>query len=104
MNLNNVRINKYIGFKKADNGSVEDLIIMDKTNYITESYRQLNNDNHYENLSEPIYPRMAIKITDIFNKLKSTGAIPFTSPGAKTSMCIRSLRFRKRLAVGQFET
>jgi len=27
---------------------------MDKNNYITEGYRQLNNENHYEKVSEPI--------------------------------------------------
>ena len=48
---------------------------MDKTNYITEGYRQLNNDNHYEKVNEPIYPRTAIQITGILNKLKSSGAI-----------------------------
>jgi len=68
---------------------------MDKKNYITEGYRQLINDNHYEKVNEPIYPRMTIQIPDIWNKLKSTGAIseeektisiPFTSPGTKTSI------------------
>ena len=48
---------------------------MDKKNYITEGYRQLNNDNHYEKVNEPIYPRTAIQITGILNKLKSAGAI-----------------------------
>ena len=47
---------------------------MDKKNYITEGYRQLNNYNHYEKVNEPIYPRTAIKITGILNKLKSAGA------------------------------
>ena len=42
---------------------------MDTNNYIIEGYRQLNNDNHYENVSDPIYPRMAIQITGIINKL-----------------------------------
>ena len=59
--------------KKADKGSV--VVIMDTQNYITEGYRQLNNDNHYEKINEPIYPRTAIQIIGIFNKLKSTGAI-----------------------------
>ena len=69
---------------------------MDKKNYITEGYRQLNNYNHYEKVNEAIYPRTAIKITGILNKLKSTGVIsekksisfPFTSPRAKTSIFV----------------
>ena len=48
---------------------------MDKKKYITEGYRQLNNNNHYEKVNEPIYPRTAIQITGILNKLKFVGAI-----------------------------
>ena len=44
--------------KKADKGSV--VVIMEKRNCITEVYNQLNNDNHYEKLSQPIYHRTAI--------------------------------------------
>ena len=73
LTLNNLRKNKDIVIKKADKGSV--VVIMDKKNYITEGYRQLNNYNHYEKVNEPIYPRTAIKITGILNKLKSAGAI-----------------------------
>ena len=45
---------------------------MDKKNYITDGYRQLNNSNHYEKVNGPIYPRTAIKITAVLNKLKCT--------------------------------
>ena len=68
--------------KKADKGSV--VLIMDKQNYITEGYHQLNNHNHHEKISETIYPRTATQITGILNKLKCTGA--------------------KRLVVGLYQT
>ena len=48
--------------KQVANGSVV-VVIMDKKSYITEGYRQLNNDNHYENANEAIYLRPAIKKT-----------------------------------------
>ena len=48
---------------------------MDKKNYITEDYCQINNYNHYEKVNEPIYPRTAFQIMCTLNKLKSTGAI-----------------------------
>ena len=56
-----------IVIKKADKGSV--VVIMDKKNYITELYHQLNNCNQYEKV------KWLIKITGILNKLKSAGAI-----------------------------
>ena len=51
LTLNNLRKNKDIVIKKADNGSV--VVIMDTWNYITEGYRQLNNYNHYEKADIP---------------------------------------------------
>ena len=80
---------------------------MDKKNYITDGYCQLNNDYHYEKLSEPIYPRTTIQITGILNKLKSTGAISekqfqsLSPPQEPTfDIVICSLKFQKRLFVG----
>jgi len=64
---------------------------------------------HYKKVNEPIYPRTAIQITAILNKLKSAGAISektirirFTSAAAKKdSFVMGSLKFTKRLIVGQ---
>ena len=73
LTLYQLRNSKDLVFKKADKGSV--VVIMDKINYLTEGYRQLNNVNHYQKIDASIYPRTVIQVTSILNKLRSDGNI-----------------------------
>ena len=65
--LKDLRNNPHIVIKPADKGSAT--VIMDKDNYISEGYRQLNNPSHYKKLSEPIFQNTGEKINEILNDL-----------------------------------
>ena len=59
--------NKDIVIKKADKGSAT--VIMEKSNYLTEGFRQLNNPKFYKKLDAPIYPQTATKIVATLKKM-----------------------------------
>lgn len=59
--------NKHIIIKPADKGSA--IVIMDRTQYIHEAHRQLNNTTHYKKLMRPIYMDTALEIQDIIQTL-----------------------------------
>ena len=50
--LNSLKNNKNIIIKPADKGSAT--VIMNRTNYIDEAHRQLNNDKYYIKLTQPV--------------------------------------------------
>ena len=65
--LHTLAINKQIVIKPADKGSA--IVIMDRTQYIHEAYRQLNNTTHYNKLIRPIYPDTAHEVHNIIQTL-----------------------------------
>lgn len=65
--IKSLKNNKGIVIKKADKGSAT--VIMNKTDYLAEGYRQLSNSNYYKKLDSPIYPETAIKIDEILTKM-----------------------------------
>ena len=58
---------KDIVIKPADKGS--STIILNKSDYIFEAYRQLSDSNYYKKINAPIYPKVAGKINEILDKL-----------------------------------
>ena len=65
--IQQLKNNKQLIIKKADKGSAT--VIMNRTSYLQEGYRQLNNSANYLQIPEPIYPQTAIKINIILRKL-----------------------------------
>lgn len=65
--LNTLRRDSTIIIKPADKGSAT--VIMDRTSYIKEAERQLNNRDHYLPLANPIYPETAEMISNILTTL-----------------------------------
>ena len=63
--------NTDIIIKKADKGSAT--VIMDKSAYIAEAERQLNNTKFYTKISLPIYTQNAIKIKEILQTMYREG-------------------------------
>lgn len=59
--------NRNIIIKPADKGSM--VVIMDLEQYLWEGYRQLNDNNYYTKLKQPIYMQTFKEITLIFNKI-----------------------------------
>lgn len=59
--------NKDIVIKPADKGSA--VVIMDRSMYINEALRQLNNPDHYKALDAPIYPESYPILKDILTSL-----------------------------------
>ena len=59
--------NKKIIIKKADKGSA--VVVLNKSNYLEEGYRQLNNENYYTKLTTSIYQETALKIEKILQEL-----------------------------------
>ncbi|KAL2076412.1 hypothetical protein ACEWY4_027991 [Coilia grayii] len=60
--------NRHIIIKPADKGST--IVIMDKEQYLFEGNKQLNNQEYYTKLVQPIYPNTAIEIKKILQDLK----------------------------------
>ena len=71
--MQQLKNNKNLIIKKADKGSAT--VIMDKASYLSEGHRQLGNPLHYKDISEPIYPHTALKITEILKTLLHLGHI-----------------------------
>lgn len=67
--LKQLTTNHQIVIKPADKGSA--IVIMDKDQYLTEAYNQLNNPEYYRKLSEPVYPQTIPKIQLILENLKA---------------------------------
>ena len=65
--LRQLRSNPFIVIKPADKGSSS--VIMDKDNYISEGYRQLDNPSHYKKLDKPIFHSTGQKINEILTDL-----------------------------------
>ena len=65
--LRNIRKNPNIVIKPADKGSAT--VIMDKQNYINEGMRQLNNNQYYKKIENPIYPETCLKVNEILYDL-----------------------------------
>ena len=58
---------------KADKGT--NVVVQDKTDYLFEIQRQLNNTDHYTPLQEPLYPTTTIKLKRVLLDLRQTGHI-----------------------------
>ena len=71
--LRNLRNNDEIVIKPADKGGAT--VIMNKSSYINEAYRQLNNSNYYTKLTGPVYKNNISKINDILSSMVNDGLI-----------------------------
>lgn len=65
--LKSLKNNSDIVIKPADKGSA--VVIMDRSAYVNEALRQLNNPNHYKTLDAPIYPASYPILRDILTSL-----------------------------------
>lgn len=71
--IRRLKSNTDIIIKPADKGGA--LVVMDKSNYLIECYRQLDDKQYYSKLDKPIYPTNKIKIGKILNNLYNDGYI-----------------------------
>ena len=67
--LQNLKRNKSIVIKPADKGSAT--VVMNKTAYLAEAYRQLNNERYYRKLDRPIYHENIAKINSILKSMET---------------------------------
>lgn len=65
--LKNLKLKQHLIIKPADKGSAT--VIMNKSDYIFEAERQLNDENYYKIIDKPIYPETSKKISDILDSL-----------------------------------
>ncbi len=65
--IKSLKNNKDIIIKPADKGSAT--VLMNRTSYIKEAERQLNNEKYYKKLTEPIYHHNVKKIHTVLNDL-----------------------------------
>ena len=65
--LKQLKNKKHIIIKKADKGSA--IVVMNKTDYIYEADRQLNDVRYYKKINEPIFPKTAEKYKEIIQSL-----------------------------------
>ena len=71
--LKAVKNNPDIIIKPADKGS--SVVVMNRSDYVNEGYRLLNDTKYYERIPEPIYPETADMVADILLDLKNRGYI-----------------------------
>ena len=71
--LKALKNNPDIIMKPADKGS--SVVIMDRSDYINEGYRQLNDTKYYQRIPAPIYPETANMVTEILVDLKDRAFI-----------------------------
>lgn len=71
--ITELRSNQTIIVKPADKGSAT--VVMDRSAYITEVYRQLNNEQYYRKLDRPIYTDNIPKINEILKEMVDCGHI-----------------------------
>jgi hypothetical protein len=64
---------KDIIIKPADKGGAT--VIMDKTAYVTEAMRQLNNSKYYKEIDTPLYPSTRLKIKNVLTHMFRTKKI-----------------------------
>jgi len=69
--IKTLKQNSDIVIKPADKGSC--VVVMDKSDYIKEGYRHLNNTKHYKKLDEPIFPKTAESIENILSDMQKEG-------------------------------
>lgn len=65
--LKKIRNYRDIIIKPADKGSAT--VILDRTNYINEGYRQLNDERYYKKIDTPIFPETKLKINELLVEL-----------------------------------
>jgi len=65
--LSDLGANENIVIKPADKGGAT--VILDKTAYLREVYRQLNNPKYYSRLKEPLYHKNALNIRTVLREL-----------------------------------
>lgn len=73
--LNDLQRNKQIVLKPVDKGS--SIVILDRTQYIWEAERQLNNQTHYIKLKTPIFQKTIPMVEKILDNLQEEGHINF---------------------------
>ena len=71
--LDELRNNDSIVIKPADKGS--STVVMDKSAYVTEAYRQLSDSTYYRKLDRPIYSDNVPKINEILHEMADRGYI-----------------------------
>ena len=71
--LSNLKSNENIVIKQADKGGAT--VILDRTSYVNEAYRQLSNTKYYKQLPEPIFMNNVPIITDILQDMKNKNFI-----------------------------
>ena len=71
--LKRLKNNNEIVIKPADKGSA--IVVMNKTQYLQEAYRQLNDIRYYKKLDRPIFKDNIPKINSILGKMKAEGYI-----------------------------
>jgi len=50
-------------------------VIIYKTYYLAEGYRQLNNTRHCQKKLTPLFPQTSVKVAEILNRLRNSGVI-----------------------------
>jgi hypothetical protein len=65
--LKNLKNKKHLIIKPADKGA--SCVVMDKTNYIIEAERQLNNESFYKKINEPIFPETSKQYQTILKSM-----------------------------------
>ena len=71
--LKRLRSNQSIVIKPADKGSAT--VVMDKSTYLTEGYRQLNNTKYYKKLERSIRPDNVARINGILERMNAEGSV-----------------------------
>lgn len=71
--LNKLKNNSNLVIKPADKGG--SLVIMDKDNYLTEAYKQLNDKNYYKKLKNPIFQKNKSDIEKVLTDMYNDGHI-----------------------------
>jgi hypothetical protein len=71
--LKSLSLNPLIEIKPADKGSAT--VIMDKSAYLSEAYRQLNNTLFYKRISEPQFTKNVPLINEVLMDMLSLGVI-----------------------------
>lgn len=71
--LKQLKQNRNIIIKPADKGSM--VVVQEKINYIIEVDRQLNDDQYYQKLTDPIYPDTIPMVEQVLNDMMLEGYI-----------------------------
>jgi len=77
LSLDKIRNNDSIIIKPADKGGAN--VIMSKTAYINEAYRQLNNNKYYVKLDRPVFRDNITKINNILKIMKTQSFVNFNN-------------------------